>query len=70
MDSTASALGHRVEALAAALHEAGVSPERAAALLGSAAAATMHALTLVALHRPPAPVAAVEPVPAELPVAA
>jgi hypothetical protein len=71
VDSTAVLLGDKVEALAAALHNAGVSPERAAALLGSASAATMHALTLVALLSPPTPVA-VEQSPAEqqLPLAA
>ena len=55
MDATASLLGARVEALAAALHDAGVSPERSAALLGSASAATMHALTLIAVLSGPAP---------------
>ena len=55
VDATAALLGARVEALAAALHEAGVAPERAAALLGSASAATLHALTLVALRQTPAP---------------
>ena len=56
METTAARLGDRVEALAVALQEAGVSPERAAAILGSASAASMHALTLVALRRhAPAP---------------
>ncbi len=55
MDDTAELLADRVQALALALQDAGVSQERAAALLGSASAATMHALTLVALRHPPAP---------------
>ena len=46
MDHTAAALEERVQALAAALNEAGVSPERAAAILSFANAATAHALTL------------------------
>ena len=46
----AAALSHRVQALATALDDAGVPPERAAAILGSASAATLHALTLVALR--------------------
>ena len=58
MDTTAAVLGDRVQALAAALNDAGVAPERAASILGSASAATMHALTLVALRRTPAPVEA------------
>ena len=71
IDSTAALLGDRVEALAAALHQAGVSPARAAALLGSASAATMQALTLIAVLSAPAPAAAaVEPQPVELPLAA
>ncbi|HLY94008.1 MAG TPA: hypothetical protein VKP14_04090 [Gaiellaceae bacterium] len=55
MDTTAARLGDRIEALAVALENAGVPPERSAALLGSASAATLHALTLVALRQPPAP---------------
>jgi len=55
VDTTAEVLGARVEALAAALHAAGVSHERSAAILGSASVATMHALTLVALRQAPAP---------------
>lgn len=51
IDSTAALLGDHLEAFAAALHAAGVSPERAAGLLGSAAAATMSTLTLVAVLR-------------------
>lgn len=44
---TAAALEDRVQALAAALNDAGVSPERAAAILYFASAATAHALALV-----------------------
>jgi len=42
-------LTERIDALAAALRAAGVSPERSSSLLASAASATMHALTLDAL---------------------
>jgi hypothetical protein len=54
MDSTASVLGDRILALVAALNDAGVAPERAAAILDSASAATAHVLTLVALRQRPA----------------
>jgi non-ribosomal peptide synthetase component F len=47
--STAQRLAERVDALAAALREAGVPPEQAAGLLASAATATMHAVMLDAL---------------------
>jgi hypothetical protein len=62
-DSTARALTDRLDALAAALRAAGVSPERSAGLLASAATATMHAVTLDALLDGPsdAPAAAEEP---------
>ena len=75
VDSTAAALGDRLEALAAALREAGVAPDRAASVLGAASAATMHAITLVTLLRGPAPTVvpapAVEaPVEEQLPLAA
>lgn len=75
VDSTATALGERLEALAVALREAGVAPERAASMLGAASAATLHAVTLVALLRGPVPVIAPSPAveePAEqkLPLAA
>jgi hypothetical protein len=49
IESTATVLSERIDALAAALQAAGVSPEQSASLLASAAAATMHALTLDAL---------------------
>jgi len=49
VESTAIILTERMDALAAALRAAGVSPEQSSALLASAASATMHALTLDAL---------------------
>jgi hypothetical protein len=48
-DSTARNLADCVDALAAALREAGVSPEESAGLLAAAARATMHAVMLEAL---------------------
>jgi non-ribosomal peptide synthetase component F len=53
-DSTARTLTDKLDALAAALAAAGVSPEQSAALLASAATAAMHAVTLDALHERPA----------------
>lgn len=74
-ESTAAVLCERIDALADALRAAGVSPERSARLLSTAATATMAAVTLDALLEPPlAPVAVVEPLalarpePAESPV--
>lgn len=49
VESTAIVLTERIDALAAALRDAGVAPERSSSLLASAASATMHALTLDAL---------------------
>jgi hypothetical protein len=49
-DATARSLTDRVDALAAALSAAGVPAEQSAALLASAAAAAMHAVTLDALR--------------------
>jgi non-ribosomal peptide synthetase component F len=49
IDSTTRALTGKLDALSAALRSAGVSPEQSAALLASAATATMHAVTLDAL---------------------
>jgi hypothetical protein len=46
---TAGSLADRIDALAAALRAADVPPDRVAAILGSAAAATMHALVLGAV---------------------
>lgn len=59
-DSTARNLTDCVDALAAALRDAGVSPEESAGLLAAAARATMHAVMLEALlddagASPPAP---------------
>ena len=42
-------LADRMDALAAALRDAGVPQDRAARILGSAAEATMHALVLDAM---------------------
>jgi hypothetical protein len=49
VESTAVVLTERIDALAAALRAAGVSPEHSSGLLSAAAAATMHAVTLDAL---------------------
>jgi coenzyme F420-reducing hydrogenase delta subunit len=46
---SAETLTAKMDALADALREAGVEPERVARILGSAAAATMHALVLDAV---------------------
>ncbi len=69
-DSAAAALTERIDALAAALRDAGVPPERSAALLADAAAATMSAVLLEALLEPqaPPPAAPVEPLPVAEPV--
>lgn len=48
-ESTARNLTDCVDALAAALRDAGVSPEDSAGLLAAAARATMHAVILEAL---------------------
>jgi len=75
VESAASALSERLDALAAALRAAGVPASRSAALLATAAEATMHAVTLEALREerladPPAaqrePVAAPAAVPISL----
>ena len=77
VESTAVALADRIDALAAALRLAGVSQEESSSLLASAAAAAMHALTLDALlddrslpAARPEPVAALEPAPTRIPLAA
>jgi hypothetical protein len=49
MDSTSRNVSERLDALAAALRDAGVSPERSAGLLASAATAAMSAVMLDAL---------------------
>jgi non-ribosomal peptide synthetase component F len=62
VESKAIVLTERLDALAAALRAAGVSPEQSASLLASAASATMHALTLDAiLDGQPLPAALPEP---------
>ena len=48
-DKTARNVAERVDALAAALRAAGVSPERSAGLLASAATAAMNAVMLDAM---------------------
>jgi hypothetical protein len=48
-DRTARNVAQRVDALAAALRAAGVSPERSAGLLAAAATAAMNAVMLDAL---------------------
>jgi hypothetical protein len=72
--TTAESLTVRLDALAAALREAGVDPERAASLLGSAATATMNALVLDAVLEenatPPQAAPAAQPEQAPLRVAA
>ena len=52
---TAVVLNERVEALADALRDAGVDPDRASALLGTATEAASSALTLVSLLSRPQP---------------
>jgi hypothetical protein len=67
VEATAITLTERIDALAAALRDAGVPQEQAASLLASAAAASMHALMLDAVldEQPKAKPAAPEAVPAE-----
>ena len=48
-ESTALNVTDRIDALAAALRSAGVSPDQASRVLSSAATAAMHAVTLDAL---------------------
>ena len=61
-DPAVDVLGERVEALAAALRGAGVDPNTAARLLGTAAAAALDAVTLgLLLDETPAPARAVRP---------
>jgi len=47
--ASAESLSERIDALAAALRDAGVAPDRIASILGTAAAASMDALVLEAL---------------------
>jgi hypothetical protein len=71
VDSTARTLTDKLDALSAALRAAGVSPDQSAALLASAATATMHAVTLDALRDgPPETVAPAAPVTERLRLAA
>jgi len=44
--TSAELLSERIDALAAALREAGVAPDRIESILGTAATATMYALML------------------------
>jgi hypothetical protein len=66
--AAADRLAERIDALAVALRDAGVAPERVASILGTAAEATMNALVLDAVLAenrhvdPPLPEAA-EPTP-------
>jgi hypothetical protein len=54
-ESTALNVSERIDALAAALCKAGVSPEQSSRLLASAASAAMHAVMLDAIvSEPPA----------------
>jgi len=67
-ESTARNVADRVDALAAALRNAGIPPERSANLLAAAATAAMNAVMLDALleesaARPSAAVPAAEPEP-------
>jgi hypothetical protein len=69
--STARNVAERVDALAAALRAAGVSPEQSAGLLSAAATAAMNAVMLDAVLEEigtPAPVAVAEVGPAAQPV--
>jgi hypothetical protein len=56
-EATALNLSERIDALAAELRKAGVSPEQSSYLLTSAASAAMHAVMLDAIltQPPPAP---------------
>ena len=74
--ASADTLTDRIDALAAALRDAGVGEDRIATILGSAAAATMQALVLDAVVEanaapaPTRPEPELEPVEAPLRVAA
>ncbi len=70
-DSTARNVTERLDALVAALRAAGVSPERSAGLLASAATAAMNAVMLDALleeNHTAAPVPVTEVRPLEQPI--
>jgi hypothetical protein len=69
-ESTAINVTDRIDALAAALRAAGVSPDQASRVLSSAATAAMHAVTLDALldvAPAPAPKASAEAPPVRQP---
>ena len=70
LDSTSRNVTDRLDALAAALRDAGVSPERSAGLLASAATASLNAVLLDALleENHAAAVPAAEGRPADRPV--
>jgi hypothetical protein len=54
-DNTAALLGERIEAVAVALHRAGVPPDRSATMLAAAVAAAIRALRMhPQLDEPPA----------------
>jgi hypothetical protein len=59
--TSAESLSERIDALAAALREAGVAPDRIASILDRAATATMHALVLEALIDDGAPAKSATP---------
>jgi hypothetical protein len=70
MSSAAERFTERMDALAGALREAGVDDERVVGLLGAAAEATMHAITLDALldeHTSPRRAAQPQPTEARTP---
>ena len=70
-ESTAINVTDRIDALAAALRAAGVSPDQTSRLLSSAATAAMHAVTLDALldmAPVPSPSAQAEATPVQQPV--
>jgi len=54
---TSQRLSARVEALASALRASGADPDAVSRVLGGAASAALHALTLDLLHEPAEPTA-------------
>ena len=67
-ESTALNVSERIDALAAELRKAGVSPEQSAHLLAGAASAAMHAVMLDALLSEPQGRPAQEPQTAKHPI--
>jgi hypothetical protein len=59
--ATAATLTDKLDSLAVALRDAGISPERMATILGSAATATMNALLLDAVLEEQAELPAKQP---------